>query len=356
MGGPGVEVPHGARVLIRMPNWIGDAILCTPALAALRAARPDLELDVLVKRRARAAVDGLPLVDGVATLEGTSVRETLARGRSLKKEGYSAAVVFPKGFREALLVRLAQIPARMGLDTDHRAFLLTHPVPFTESDWHCHHAVQFAKVLEPMGVELADEGLSFPLSDEDRAEADTVVRAESLAGPFAAFHVSASKLPRAWHAGRFGEAARRLCEKTGLRIVLFGTASEARVHDAFKAACPQALDLAGRTSLGGMAALLERCRLFVGNDSGPMHVAAAVGAPVVAVFGPGAPHKTRPYLPANRLRVVYADLPCSPCRQSFWKDCDPSPEGKPPCLEAVSPDAVFRVCMDLLDESDHATG
>jgi ADP-heptose:LPS heptosyltransferase len=87
-----------------------------------------------------------------------------------------------------------------------------------------------------------------------------------------------------------------------------------------------------------------------------MHVAAAVGAPVVAVFGPGAPHKTRPYLPANRLRVVYADLPCSPCRQSFWKDCDPSPEGKPPCLEAVSPDAVFRVCMDLLDESDHATG
>ncbi len=343
-----IEVPDGARVLVRMPNWIGDAILCTPALAALRRARPDLRLEALVKPGALRAVDGLSLLDAVSVLKGTSAGGTLARARTLKKLGYAAAVVFPKGFREALLVRLAGIPVRMGLDTDHRAFLLSHPVAFTKSDWHLHHAVQFARVLIPLGVELADEGLAFPVSEKDRDEAEALVRAESLQAPFIAFHISASKLPRAWHPDRFGEVAHRLSERTGLRIVLFGTASEAPVHRAFTAACPGTLDLAGRTSIGVMAALLERCRLFVGNDSGPMHVAAAVGAPVTAIFGPGAPHKTRPYLPSDRLRVVYAGLPCSPCRQSFWKDCRPSPAGKPPCLEAVSPDAVVRACMELI--------
>ncbi len=345
-----VEIPEGARVLVRMPNWIGDAILCTPALAALRRARPDLRLEALVKRGALRAVDGLSLIDGVSVLEGTSGGETLSCARRLKKEGYAAAVVFPKGFREALLARLAKIPVRMGLDTDHRAMFLSHPVAFTEADWHLHHAVQFAKVLSPLGIELSGEGLSFPVSDEDRDEAESMARAESLEDPFIAFHISASKLPRAWHAERFGDVARRLSERTGLRIVLFGTASEAPVHRAFTSVCPETLDLAGRTSIGGMAALLERCRLFVGNDSGPMHVAAAVGAPVAAVFGPGAPHKTRPYLPPGRFRVVYAGLPCSPCRQSFWKDCRPSPAGKPPCLEAVSPDAVVRACMELIEQ------
>jgi ADP-heptose:LPS heptosyltransferase len=108
------------------------------------------------------------------------------------------------------------------------------------------------------------------------------------------------------------------------------------------------VDLAGKTTLKGMAAVLERATLFVGNDSGPMHVAAAVGTKVVAVFGPGAPYKTAPYLAPDRVRVVYASLPCSPCRQAFWRDCSPGPSGKPPCLEGVPPGAVLSACVEMV--------
>jgi ADP-heptose:LPS heptosyltransferase len=82
-----------------------------------------------------------------------------------------------------------------------------------------------------------------------------------------------------------------------------------------------------------------------------MHVAAAVGTRVAAVFGPGAPHKTAPFLPAGRFRVVYAGLPCSPCRQAFWRDCSPSFSGKPPCLEGVIEDALLHACLELVGES-----
>lgn len=344
-----VQLEQGAKVLVRLPNWIGDVILCTPALAALRKAWPDLRLTALVKPSVRVAVEGLEGVTEVRTLAGTSFRETVRAARELRGHGFRAAILFPKGFREALLAKLAGIPVRMGLDTDHRAVLLTHPVDFTKQDWHRHHAHQFAKVLSPLGVSLVDEGLQFPVTAADREEAERVLGNAGLADvPFAAFHVTSSKAPRAWHAERFGHVAQKLFEKAGLRPVLLGVPSDKPVHEAFQAACPGAVDLAGLTSLKGMAAVIERARIFVGNDSGPMHVAAAVSAKVVALFGPGAPHKTAPYLLPDRCRVVYAALPCSPCRQAFWEECKPSPASKPPCLEGVHPDAVLHACLDLL--------
>ena len=346
-----VQLEKGARVLVRLPNWIGDVILCTPALAALRKARPDLRITALVKPSVRVAVEGLEGVNEVRTLSGTSFGETLSAARELRGQGFRTAIIFPKGFREALLAKLAGISVRMGLDTDHRAFLLTHPVAFAMEDWHRHHADQFAKVLSPLGVSLSGEGLAFPLANADREEAVRVLADAGLTGvPFAAFHVTASKAARAWHPERFGQVAQDLFEKTGLKPVLLGLPSDKPVHGAFQAACPGAVDLAGLTSLKGMAAVIEKAELFVGNDSGPMHVAAAVGAKVVALFGPGAPHKTAPYLLPDRCRVVYAALPCSPCRQSFWEECKPSPTGKPPCLEGIHPDAVLAACLDLLGE------
>lgn len=342
-----VELPRGGKVLLRLPNWLGDAILCTPALAALRSARPDLQLHALVKPSVQAAIQGLPGIASVSVLEKTDFGGTLQAGKALQREEFDAALIFPKGFREAALARLAGIPVRVGLDTDHRGLLLTHTVSFTEKDWHEHHARQFAKVLSPLGIFLKDEGLAFPLSPQDREEAQKVLHEAGVTGPFAVFHIAASKAPRAWHPERFAEVAKALEEVAGLRPILLGAPGDGPVHAAFLAGCPSAADLAGRTTLRGMAAVLERAALFVGNDSGPMHVAAAVRTRVVAVFGPGAPYKTAPYLAPGRVRVVYASLPCSPCRQAFWRDCSPGPSGKPPCLEGVRTGAVIHACLEL---------
>ncbi len=344
------ELPGGSKVLLRLPNWLGDVILCTPALAALKAARPDLHLHALVKPGVRSAVDGLPGLDSVLTLGATDFRSTLAQAGVLRREGFAGALVFPKGFREAALAFLARIPFRTGLSTDRRSLLLTHPVAFTERDWYQHHARQFAKVLEPLGIALRDEGLSFPLSGGDREEAEKVLREAGIGEPFAAFHIAASKAPRAWHPERFGAVAKDVEARLGLRPVLVGAPADLPVHEACRGACPSAADLAGKTTLRGMAAVLARADLFVGNDSGPMHVAAAVGTKVVAVFGPGAPDKTAPYLPRERFRVVYAGLPCSPCRQAFWTECAPCSSGKPPCLEGIPAGAVVHACVELLEK------
>ncbi len=342
-------LPEKAKLLVRLPNWLGDVILCTPALSALKKAHPSWELTALAKHGLKEAVRTLPGITSVETIEGTTLRAVRRQAGDLRKEGFGAAVIFPKGFREALLAKLAGIPVRAGLGTDHRSFLLTHPVSFTKEDWHLHHAKQFAAVLSPFGVALEDEPLSFPLGDEDKAQAENILSEAGLLGkPFAVFHIGASKPPRAWHAGRFGEVGKALLERRGLTPVLVGGPGDAAVHARFREACPVAVDLAGKTTLRSMAAVVAKAALFAGNDSGPMHVAAAVGVPVVAVFGPGAPHKTEPYLPSARFRVIYAALPCSPCRQAFWQECQPSKAGKPPCLEAISPEAVASACAEIL--------
>lgn len=351
-----VTLAQGAKVLLRFPNWLGDVVLCTPALAALRAARPDLRLHALVKAQVRPAVEGLPGIDEVRVLGETSALGTWREARRLRGERFGAALVFPKGFREALLVRLAGIPVRVGLDTDRRAMLLSHPVAFTEQDWWTHHAVQFAKVLSPLGISLGNEGLSFPLQEAHRQEAREALREAGLEGSrLVAFHVTASKSARAWHAQRFAAVAEALRERAGLRAVLLGGPSDRPAHNCFRAFCPSGVDLAGKLSFAGSAALMERAELFVGSDSGPMHVAAAVGTRVVAVFGPGAPRKTAPYLGEERCRVVYAALPCSPCRQAFWEECQPFPSGKPPCLEGVSVEAVLGACLELLERASDET-
>lgn len=347
--GAEVELQQGARLLVRLPNWVGDVLFCTPSLAALRRARPDLRVTALVRPSVLPAVEGLPFVDEVLTLSGTTPGRTLAEARKLRALGFHAALLFPKGFREALLVRLAGIPVRIGLATDRRRGLLTRPVPFTREDWRRHHVDQFARVLSPLGVFLAGEGMAFPVGTADREAAEALLRACGVEGPYAVLHAGASKLPRAWHPERFADVARGLSARGGLAVVLVGTAAESELCEAVRVGAPEAVSVAGKTDLKSMAALLEGASLFLGSDSGPMHLAAAAGAPVVAVFGPGAPGKTAPYVPARRFRIVYTAHPCSPCRQAFWKECRPSPSGKPPCIEGVHSASVLAACLELLD-------
>ena len=106
----------------------------------------------------------------------------------------------------------------------------------------------------------------------------------------------------------------------------------------------------GQGGIARMAALVARCDLFLGNDSGPMHIAAAVGTPTVSIFGPGVPWKTAPYVPADRRREVTRHFPCAPCKQDFFRECDPAPSGKPWCLESIPAAEVLGAAVDLLGE------
>jgi len=343
-----VKFSRNAKVLVRLPNWIGDVVLCEPLLSVLKEKRPDLRLTALVKPSSAGITGLLSCFERVMVLKETGLSGTLREAARLKREAFDALLILPKGFREALLGRFAGIPIRAGLDTDRRGFLLTHAVPFTAEDWKTHHSKQFGKILGSLGLALDGREPRLSVTPQARRGARELLRAGGVDADFAVFHVAASKFPRAWHSERFGAVAHRVSTETGLAIVLIGTEGDGNQHSGFLNRCPKALDLTGKTDIKVMTALLAESSLFVGNDSGPMHIAAAVGARVAAVFGPGAPGKTAPSQKRGRCRIIYADLPCSPCRQRFWRDCSPSMAGKPACLEAVSEEAVVSASLDLL--------
>jgi lipopolysaccharide heptosyltransferase II len=348
-------------MLVRSTNWIGDVVMISPALRALRRGFPEARLDVLARASVAGAYRHHPLVDEVVVEERRSgsrrhdgLLGVLRLARELRRRRYDLAVLLPKSMAAALAPALAGIPRRVGFATDRRGFLLTHPVALPAGSESLHHVEFFLEPARFLGCPDDDRSLVFPLSEEDRLEAARFLEGHGMAGPerrerpLVALHPGASRKERAWPAQRFAELAAALVGD-GARLVILGAEADRPAADIVLRASPQhMLDAVGMGGIGAMAALVSQCDLFVGNDSGPMHVAAAVGTPTVSVFGPGVPHKTAPYVPQERRREVTRAFPCAPCRQDFFAECDPAPSGVPWCLESVSVQEVMDAARDLL--------
>ncbi len=352
------------RLLVRSTNWIGDVVMISPALRALRKGFPQAQLDVLARASVAGAYVGHPLVDDVLVEErrsGTRRHEgplgVLRLSRMLRQRCYDLAVILPKSFGAALAPALAGIPRRVGFPTDWRRRLLTHPVPLPASAEAMHHVEFFLAPAQYLGCPDEDRSLVFAVGEEDRQAARAFLAGHGLAPKsgrsgldkaLIAIHPGASKFERAWSPEKFGQLARALEGKGAWLVVLGAPADRATASQVLREAGSATLDAVGLGGIGTMAALLEQCDLFIGNDSGPMHVAAAVGTPTVAIFGPGAPAKTAPYVAADRHREVSHNFACSPCRQDFFKECDPAPSGLPWCLEQITVQEVLTTTLSLL--------
>ena len=340
------------KILVRVNNWIGDVVMISPAMRALRNRFPRAEITLLAKTWVLDALRGSPYYDRLLEYDrpgahaGPSGRWRLIR--SLRRERFDLAVLFQKAFEAAFLARAAGIPFRIGFRTDSRGWLLTHPL---EEPVEGHHVEDFLRIVEALGCQTTDRRLSFHLDQRSRDAAARFLR--DTGSPSAdlrvAVHPGASKPQRSWHPERFADVASRLAREHGARLFLLGSEADRptlkRMADIIGPAA--ILPPAGQT-LREMAALLERCHLLICNDSGPMHVAAALRIPVVAIFGPGHPERTAPYTDARLYRVLTADYPCSPCRQKFFLECLPAPSGKPYCLEDVPVGAAMRACVEMV--------
>lgn len=347
------------RILVRSTNWIGDVVMISPALRALRRGFPEARLDVLTRASVADAYQGHPLVDDVVVEERRSGSRrhdgplgVLRLAAELRRRRYDLAVLLPKSLAAALAPALARIPCRVGFPTDGRRLLLTHPVPLPTEAESLHHVEFFLGPAVYLGCPDDDRALVFPVGEEDRRNAREFLHRHgvSIGGtqPLVAIHPGASRRERAWPAQRFAELARRLADNGARLMVLGAPGDRAAASPVLQASGDAVMDAVGIGGIGTMAALVEQCDLFVGNDSGPMHVAAAVGTATLAVFGPGAPGKTAPYVPAARRREVSRAFPCSPCRQEFFSECDAAPSGIPWCLETVTVQEVLDAAQELL--------
>jgi len=316
------------KLLVRATNWVGDAILSIPALAAIRARWPDAEISILARPwvadlyRDQGLVDRLMPFDHRGRHRGPLGLERLAR--ELRAERFDSAILFQNAFEAAWIVWRAGIPERIGYARDARGPLLTKSIPTPgageipahESNYYLELVrragwIDTLPELRPVRIRVAPEAL-------DRAEkllegaGCTSGRLRVAFGAGAAYGTA-----KCWPANRYADLARTLVSEYGARILLFGAASEAAVAaEVEQGAGEGVINLIGRSAIGDLPALLSRCQLFVGNDSGAMHVAAAVGLPVVAVFGPTDAEGTRPLTP--QLSIVQRKVACSPC---FLRHC-----------------------------------
>jgi lipopolysaccharide heptosyltransferase II len=330
--------------------------MTTPALAAARESNPGVAITLLGSPSAAPLAAHLPMVDDVIPARVPWVRHD-APGRpeddaallaQLAARRFDAAVIFTvctqSALPAALLCRLAGIPLRLAHARENPYELLTDwaPEPDLPLEGARHEVRRQLDLVARVGWRTRDERLRFALRPADRARVDALL---SLCGigaaqPLVAVHVGASAPSRRWPAERFGLAADAIARASGAAIVFTGSAAEAPLVAEARAAMRQpSQSLAGALSLGELGALLARARTLVSNNSGPAHLAAALGTPVVDLYALTNPQHT-PWGVAAR--VLSHDVPCRNCLKSTC------PAGHHACLREVGPEPVAAAALELM--------
>lgn len=342
-------------IVLWMPNWVGDVVLTIPVLQSLRRAYPKARITTVVKPPSDELLLGHSAVNTVIPLpvgaeSGTWKRIKFALG--LKKYSFDMGVVFPNSFGSAFLLSLTGAKHRLGYATDGRDIFLTLPIPTTAHLKKSQYRVEyFFKIFSPLRLDAPDTVFS-PVV---RQEGDISIREVLLNmgmdedEEFITIHPGTSKVERSWHAERFGILCQKIFKEDEKKLVLLGAQSEKDLLNRIKNYCPPGkVKVVPALNLRVLAGLLKKSRLFIGNDSGMMHLAAMVGTPVIGIFGPGNPHATGPYMAPEKCEILTQNYSCSPCRQRFFKECKPSPHNKPYCLEDISVKNVHEAMHRLL--------
>jgi len=326
------------KILIRATNWVGDAIMALPALRVMRLRFPEAQITILARPYVAAIYKHQQVCDSMMFVDDQNdiKKDTL---NELRAQKFDLALLLQNAFEAAWLAWRAAIPERIGYARDGRSLLLTKAVPVPKpGEIPPHEQYYYLELLRRAGWldSLPNESfISLRVPEENRqSAADFLLSAGARQNKLRiAIGAGASYgSAKCWPPDRFAELANRLQAQSDADVILFGTPAESAVSSAIAAGMGHPpVNLTGKTSIADLPALLSQCHLFIGNDSGAMHVAAAVGLPVVAVFGPTDPFGTAPVTP--RCSIIQEKPYCSPC---FLRRCPTDHR----CMTRVTPDAV----------------
>jgi len=344
------EVQH---ILLRSANWVGDAVMTTPAVRAVRKNFPRARVTILAKPWVIPVFRNSPQVDEVMQYDASGRHRgafgLIRLARDLHQRDFDLAILFQNAFEAALLAFAGGIPRRLGYATDGRAALLTDRLYNFRELKKGHLIDYYLGILSGAGLHLDGRGLELFLSAEEKVHAQALLAnlgvdpAEPLAGlnPGATFGTAKRWLPE-----RFAELSRRLYTEKGYRSLLFGGPGEARLGRQIAAATDGcAINLCGRTNLREAMTLIDSCRFFITNDSGLMHVAAALDKPQLALIGPTDHIATGPSNPRSRIVRVPGACHLSPC---LLVDCPIDHR----CMTSITVDLVLAELQALLAEAE----
>ena len=338
------------RILVRSTNWVGDAVMTIPALEALREGFPRAEIVLLSKPWVSEIFWRLPAVNRQIIYKPDSEHHgTLGFDqliREIRAERFDAAVLFQNAFQAAWMAWLARIPLRIGYARDHRSFLLTDAVEPPPPAAYGHQVYYYLQLLFRAGLIAKPrrvKEIRLRLADSEKAWGVKKLDALALSGPRFLVGMAPGAAfggAKRWLPERFAELADRLIGALDADVLIFGSASERPLAEHIAASMKHTPTIvAGETTLRQLLGLMTRCRLLVANDSGPMHLAAALGVPLVAIFGSTDARATGPL--GAQVRVVKQDVPCSPCGM---RECPIDFR----CMNQLSVEHVYRAVLEFV--------
>ncbi len=294
-----------------------------------------------------------PTIHADSRGEHTTLGSKIRFIRALREKRYDRIYVLKRSFSSAVIAFLTGARERIGFDTEKRGFLLTKRVPY----YHDRHEVtNFLSILEADGIPVADDYLEAWLSDGETTWASDFLNTNGISDgqSIIGIHPFSAVSERAWHPDNFIEVASNLGKKQGTMIIVFGGRGDLAQAQYFQERLdPPPIMAVGRTDLRQTMALLNRCSLLICNDSGIMHLGAALKVPLIALFGPQSPVKFGPW--GEKCWIIYKNFFCSPCKQKFFEECEPSERMKPECMEEISPEEVIQVAGNILRGRDLRT-
>ena len=351
------------KILIVQPNWVGDAVMATPALRALRQQFPGAHIAYLMRRYVKPLYTGMPWADQLITYRTGRTKKKAGKGlfdlgRRLRSAKFDLAILFPNSFQAALVCKMANIPRVVGYERDGRGFLLSDKLlPQKEKGKFVPSPLikYYMGLAQYLGSGQRDLSMQLFVTELERRRAGQVLQRAGidhsterpasqgkppliLLNPGAQFGVAKCWLPE-----NFAALADRLIDELGATILLSAAPRERGIVDAILHSMKHVpIDLlANGSTLGALKEIVRRCDLMVTNDTGPRHIAAAFDVPVVTIFGPTHPEWTEIYFP--RERKVAVKVFCGPCQK---KICPLDHR----CMTRITPAMVFDTAVGLLPQ------
>lgn len=318
------------NVLIIKLRYIGDVLLATPTVRAIKAGRPDVRVTMMVNRGTEGLLSGNPDLDEIMVLDKGSLTAQWRLIVGLRRRRFDTVIDLTDGDRSAFLSWISGAPVRIGFNDEHRwrgkcYTQVVQPMPGVR-----HRIDRDLAALKPLSIHASEEPPGLWLTGEDDAHADQLLERLGISRdrPIIIIQPGARYWFKAWPYERFAELADRLASDYGCQVLIGGSREEVvlaqRIHEAAKS---RPISMAGLATLKQFAAIAKRAVLFVGNDSGAMHIVAAVGTPMVVLFGPSNPAEWGPR--GGSAEVIYKGLDCRAC---FHPTCM---RGEASCMKQI---------------------
>jgi len=341
-----LETLQPKNIIVRMPNWIGDLVMATPVLTDLRKAYPQASITAMCRSPLCELLQDDPEIDELFCFSKASVFGRRSEKRSvvekLRQGKYDLGILLTHSFSSAWWFWQGRVERRLGYECNGRKLLLTDSASLPENIQHQHLVLTYKMLLAPLGIPLSDTHPRLFLSEKEVASARVVLEQRGVPKEAILIGINPGATygsAKCWLPHRFREVTERLLTNPSIYVVYFGDLATSSLVKEICAGLPsRVINLAGHTSLRELAALISLCDVLLTNDSGPMHIADALGTPLVALFGSTSEVVTGPFRTG---KVIHKHVECSPCYQ---RACPIDFR----CMKQIEAEEVYQEILGML--------